>query len=79
MLKIFFFLMAIITTVYSDCCETANLCSNEDDVNCHLKNYGIYCCNDDVKQSIALFANDSNKIVRLVVDCVVFDVCKLFF
>ena len=74
MLQILFYLMAsaIITTVYSDCCKTANLCSN-DDVNCHLKNYGIHCCTNDVEDNIALFANDSIKTVRLTVCCVVPD------
>jgi len=71
--------MAIITTVYSDCCnETAILCTNED-VDCHLKKYGIHCCNAEVKNSIGLFAIHSVKIVRLVLLCVVPDVYVHYF
>ena len=65
MLQILFCLAVIITAVYSDCCINKSKCGNEtDDVDCHLKNYGIYCCNESVKDSIALFADDSLRIVR---------------
>ena len=69
MLQILFCLTVIITAVYSDCCPNESLtkCAGDktDDVDCHLENYGIYCCNENVKDSIALFANDSLRIVRL--------------
>ena len=66
MLQILFCLTVIITAVYSDCCSTKSKCGDKtDDVDCHLNNYGIYCCNENVNNSIALFANDSLRIVRL--------------
>ena len=66
MLQILFCLTVIITAVYSECCPNESKCGNKtNDVDCHLKNYGIYCCNRNVKDSIALFANDSHRTVRL--------------
>ena len=66
MLQILFCLTVIITAVYSDCCKLLDKCGNKtDDVDCHLENYGIYCCNENVEESIAKFADDSNIIVRL--------------
>ena len=71
MLQILLFLTVIITAVYSarDCCTNAdiNKCvNNTDDVDCHLENYGIYCCNNEVLDSIYQFADDSHKIVRQI-------------
>ena len=65
MLQILCCLTAIIATVYSDCCTdpAKARCDDETDIRCSLKYYGIHCCNEKVKDSIALFANDSNKIV----------------
>ena len=65
MLQILLYLMAILTTVYSDCCAPNDLNCSKDDVDCHLKKYGIYCCNENVNINTGLFANDSVKIVRL--------------
>ena len=67
MLQILFCLTVIITAAYSDCCPNVSLtkCDKIDDVDCHLENYSVYCCNDNVKDSIALFADDSLRIVRL--------------
>ena len=65
MLQTLLCLTVIITAVYGDCCNTESKCGGKrDDVDCHLKHYGIHCCNSDVKDNIALFADDSYRIVR---------------
>lgn len=57
------------TVVYSDCCtkhhsQFESKCNTTDNIECHLKNYGIHCCNEAVKAEIRSFAiKDSFKIV----------------
>ena len=66
MLQMLFCLTVIITTACSDCCtdnQTKAKCGDKTDIRCHLKYYGIHCCNEKVKNSIALFANDSYNTV----------------
>ena len=71
MLQNFFCLAAIITVAYSDCCTDSDIsisgekCDDNNTIECHMKHYGIYCCNTDVTEAIEKFANISNKIVRL--------------
>ena len=71
MLRILFCLMFIITVVYSDCCtkdETTineGECDADDTMECHLKHYGIYCCNKNVETAMGSYADISSKIVRL--------------
>ena len=69
MMQIVVCLTVIITTVYSDCCTDNQIeakCSDNTDIYCHLKYYGIHCCDDKVKDSIALFVSDSYTIVSYI-------------
>ena len=72
MLQKLFCLAFTISVVYSDCCtesdgkysESQAICNNRMDKECHLKNYGVYCCNDSVEIAIGAFAKDAGKTVR---------------
>ena len=67
MIQILFCITVIITTVYSDCCtDNPTEAKDNTDIYCHLKYYGIHCCNKMIKDSIALFVDDSNKIVSYI-------------
>ena len=66
-------LAVTITVVYSarDCCtesdstyEVTQKCNNTMDKECHLKNYGVYCCNENVTIAIGAFADDAEYTVR---------------
>ena len=70
MLQNLLYLAVIITVVYSDCCpkslfETEVLCTDNSDIECHMKHYGIYCCNSNVVNAIKRFADISVEIVSL--------------
>ena len=71
MLQNLLYLAVIITVVYSDCCpktkinKTPILCTNKNDIECHMKHYGIYCCNSNVNSAIKRFADIFVEIVSL--------------
>ena len=65
MLQTLLYLAVTITVVYSDCCTILphlKLCSDED-IECHIKQYRIHCCNDSVKTALGPFADIFIKIV----------------
>lgn len=69
MLQKLFCLAVTISVVYSDCCTESDrsrkaMCNNTMDKECHLKNYGVYCCNDNVETAIGAFARNATKTVR---------------
>ena len=67
MIQQLFYLTVIFTVVYSDCCteyKANEKCTDRNDIQCHVENYGIYCCDKNVTDSITQFATDSNEIVR---------------
>ena len=47
-----------------DAVKSQAICNNRMDKECHLKNYGVYCCNDSVEIAIGAFAKDVGKTVR---------------
>ena len=64
------YLAAIITVAYCDCCTESDIsfeekCSGSMTVDCHVKHYGIYCCDTRVQRAIKRFATDSDKLVKL--------------
>ena len=64
MLQNLLYLAVTITVVYSDCCTlTEPLCSSDEDIECHIKQYGIHCCNDNVTMALGPFADIFIKIV----------------
>ena len=71
MLQNLLYLTVIITVAYSDCCprtevdKTLVKCTNNSDIECHMKYYGIHCCNSNVKSAIKRFADISVEIVSL--------------
>ena len=71
MLQNLLYLAVMITVVYSDCCdrtiifETPILCTDNNDIECHMKHYGIYCCNSNVKSAMKRFADIFVEIVSL--------------
>ena len=71
MLQNLLYLAVIITVAYSDCCPRTKifkaqiLCTDDSDIECHMKHYGIYCCNSNVNSAIKRFADISDEIVSL--------------
>ena len=63
MLQNLFYLAVTITVVYSDCCTIFNPLCSDGDIECHIKHYGIHCCNHHVQKAMKLFADVSGKIV----------------
>ena len=78
MLQKVFCLAVTITVVCSDCCtesdgeydESQAKCNNTMDKECHLKHYGVYCCNENVKTVIGEFVKDANNAVRSIPFCI---------
>ena len=63
------YLAAIITVAYSDCCTETDgsfeeKCNGSMTIDCHVKHYGIYCCDKKVQRAITKFATDSDKLVK---------------
>ena len=71
MLQNLLYLAVIITVVYSDCClktdinERPVLCTDENDIECHMRYYGIHCCNSNVQSAIKQFSDIFIEIVSL--------------
>ena len=71
--------------MYSDCCTLSDEtiksnkgnCDADNTIECHVKHYGIYCCDDNVKKAMRLYADISSKIVRLHLHNVTIAMCNL--